>query len=205
MPLSCDLKQPFWCTRGGYILMIKVCRCCCCCLCTHVPVPVIVFVCPCMPSLYESLVVNEYVNDLEGPDLLPQDPAARARARLMIDQVGGPVWLSCRCQGAVGARGWVGCQHMHMGVAQPPSYCLVTAGNNPVACCSCLLHAPGLLPCPTTNPYLCSADIIHDAQQCVEHQLTSTTPSPTQTCLYHCPAVLPHRSLAPRLVVHLAR
>lgn len=38
-------------------------------------------------SLYESLVCNEYVNDLEGPSLLPEDSAQRAQARLTIDQV----------------------------------------------------------------------------------------------------------------------
>lgn len=40
---------------------------------------------PC--SLYESLICNEYVNELAGPSLLPEDPVARARARLLIDQV----------------------------------------------------------------------------------------------------------------------
>lgn len=38
-------------------------------------------------SLYESLVVNEYISDLEGPSLLPEDPAQRAHGRLIIDQV----------------------------------------------------------------------------------------------------------------------
>lgn len=42
----------------------------------------------CIRSLYESLIVNEYLNELEGPSLLPEDPAQRARARLIIDQVG---------------------------------------------------------------------------------------------------------------------
>eukprot|EP00775_Hariotina_reticulata_P005210 gene5210-5448_t len=39
-------------------------------------------------SLYESLIVNEFINDLPGPSLLPVDPVARAQARLIIDQVG---------------------------------------------------------------------------------------------------------------------
>lgn len=39
-------------------------------------------------SLYESLICNEYLNDLEGPSLLPEDAAQRARARLIIDQFG---------------------------------------------------------------------------------------------------------------------
>jgi glutathione S-transferase len=38
-------------------------------------------------SLYESLIVNEFINDLPGPSLLPVDPVARAQARLIIDQV----------------------------------------------------------------------------------------------------------------------
>lgn len=38
-------------------------------------------------SLYESLVVNEFVNDVSGGKLLPKDnPAAAAGARLLIDQ-----------------------------------------------------------------------------------------------------------------------
>lgn len=62
-------------------------------------------------------MVNEYVNDLEGPALLPQDPAARARARLMIDQVGGltgllvtdwcsecvQIWSTARAHGVTNA------------------------------------------------------------------------------------------------------
>eukprot|EP00878_Enallax_costatus_P016290 GHUV01017087.1.p1 GENE.GHUV01017087.1~~GHUV01017087.1.p1 ORF type:complete len:240 (+),score=82.52 GHUV01017087.1:537-1256(+) len=39
-------------------------------------------------SLYESLVCNEYLADLPGPALLPQDPVERAKARLLIDQYG---------------------------------------------------------------------------------------------------------------------
>lgn len=39
-------------------------------------------------SLFESLICNEYLADLPGPALLPEDPLDRARARLLIDQVG---------------------------------------------------------------------------------------------------------------------
>lgn len=39
-------------------------------------------------SLYESLIVNEYLADLPGPALLPADAVERARARLVIDQFG---------------------------------------------------------------------------------------------------------------------
>lgn len=39
-------------------------------------------------SLYESLICNEFIADLEGPALLPQDAAQRAQARLLIDQFG---------------------------------------------------------------------------------------------------------------------
>lgn len=60
-------------------LSVQGCKLClCACLCHPSPAP---------PSLYESLVVNEYINDLEGPSLLPEDPAQRAHARLLIDQV----------------------------------------------------------------------------------------------------------------------
>lgn len=59
-------------------------------LCLHA-VSALVRVCLVCCSLYESLVCNEYVNDLPGPSLLPEDAAQRARARLLIDQVGVPV------------------------------------------------------------------------------------------------------------------
>jgi glutathione S-transferase len=36
--------------------------------------------------MYESLVCNEFVNDLTGGKLLPADPSAAAGARLLIDQ-----------------------------------------------------------------------------------------------------------------------
>ncbi|KAF6255414.1 glutathione S-transferase [Scenedesmus sp. NREL 46B-D3] len=39
-------------------------------------------------SLYESLVCNEFINDLPGPSLLPEDATQRGRARLVIDQFG---------------------------------------------------------------------------------------------------------------------
>jgi glutathione S-transferase len=49
-----------------------------------------------LASLYESLICNEYLNDLDGPSLLPGDAALRARARLIIDQVGGRRVGGCR-------------------------------------------------------------------------------------------------------------
>ncbi|WIA20134.1 hypothetical protein OEZ85_005984 [Tetradesmus obliquus] len=39
-------------------------------------------------SMYESLICNEFINDLPGPSLLPADPTQRAHARLIIDQFG---------------------------------------------------------------------------------------------------------------------
>lgn len=59
-------------------------------------------------SLYESLICNEFIADLEveGPALLPQDAAQRARARLLIDQASGSSRGGGTLTGASRYKGW---------------------------------------------------------------------------------------------------
>lgn len=57
-------------------------------------------------SLYESLICNEFIADLEGPALLPQDAAQRAQARLLIDQASGNNRDGGTPSGASCYKGW---------------------------------------------------------------------------------------------------
>lgn len=121
-------------------------------------------------SLYESLVCNEYVNDLPsgGPSLLPEDAAQRARARLIIDQVGGWLGSEVRCwlqhqQHAHGNQGKgdgcrsslrTACLHTHKQSGKPadpvPSVCLVDAAT--LTAHTWYVEAPlTLLPCPACH------------------------------------------------------